>query len=92
MTRTLRCPPTTTFTVRCACAGHNRCEYAVFDELRAKPALRKRIKRMAGELHMCHPKHAMRKSCMDAEAFVMKHWPAPPTDASIGKPHGFAVV
>ena len=68
------------------------CEYEVFDELRAKPSLRRRIKGMAGELHACHPRLPTRQRCVEAIQFVQEHWPAPPTDASLMKPHGFAIV
>jgi len=68
------------------------CEYEVFDELRAKPSLMRRIKSMAGELHSCHPKLPTRQRCVEAIKFVQQHWPAPPTDASLMKPHGFAIV
>ena len=73
-----------------SCEG---CEYAVLDELRAKPALRKRIQSMAGELHGCgNKKDAAGLRCFDAQVFIIKHWPAPPTRPSAGRNHGFTLV
>jgi len=68
------------------------CEYEVLDELRSKPELIRRIRHLAGELHLCHPRLPTGKRCLAAQEFITRHWPATPTQASLMRPHGFAIV